>query len=93
MGGVHGHAAHVANSPSNLLALCRPCHDFTENEPLAARRLGWLVPHWQDAWSTPAKLVPIYGAGWWYLLDDLSYRVAPEAEVLAFLRRVEKDLV
>lgn len=90
---MHGHAAHVANSPENLLALCRSCHDFTEREPAEARLLGWLVPHWRDSWWTPAQLTPIYGRGWYYLLDDLSYRPAPDAEVSAFLRRVDTNVV
>lgn len=93
MGGVFGHAAHVANSASNLLALCRPCHDFTEDQPTEARRRGWLVPHWTDSWSAPVDITPIYGRGWYYLLDDLSYRFAPDAEVRAFLRRVDTEVV
>lgn len=93
MGGVHGDAAHHAHSPENLLALCRPCHDFTEDQPLQARALGWLVPHAYDPATTPALLVPIFGKEWWMLLEDASYMRASEATVRDFLRRVDTDSV
>lgn len=88
MGGVHGGAALHANSPANLLALCRVCHDRTEDQPEEMRRLGWLVPHYTDAWTTPAYLRLILGQAWWYLLPDLSYQRASDEDVAAFLRRV-----
>jgi hypothetical protein len=93
MGGTHGGAAQHANGPANLLALCRRCHDRTEDRPLDCRLLGWLVPHPYDSWLTPAYLRPIYGEGWWFLLPDLSYRVADEASVESFRRRVDTESV
>lgn len=76
MGGVHGAAARHSNSAPNLLALCRPCHNITEDEPTLARSWGWLVEHPLDSWTEPALIVPVYGRGWWYLEPDLTYRLA-----------------
>lgn len=93
MGGVHGGAALHANSPANLLALCRPCHDRTEDEPDAMRRLGWLVQHPYDAWSTPCRIKPIYGEAWWFLLPDLSYQRASVDDVESFRVRFKAESV
>jgi len=93
MGGSHGGAAHHANNPANLLALCRPCHDFTEDQPRAARAIGWLVQHAYDSWSTPALIVPIYGKGWYFLLPDATYGSASAEDTEAFLRRVDTESV
>ncbi|UGT65279.1 HNH endonuclease [Nocardia gipuzkoensis] len=32
------------NLPSNIVALCRPCHDWIESQRTAALKDGWLVP-------------------------------------------------
>ncbi len=93
MGGVFRDAAHAANSPANLMALCRPCHDWADANAQEARRRGWLVPHWRDAPVTPVQMYPIYGFGWWYLLQDLSYRMAPDEEVARHLALVAQEFV
>ena len=79
MGGVHGAARDLSDDPVNFLALCRwPCHAFTEHEPEAARRLGWVVPHPVDVSRVPAKLWTPQGYGWWRFryLDDGGPHVA-----------------
>jgi len=73
MGGVHGVAVAVAHSASNLLLLCGPCHRFTEDEPTAAQRLGWLVPHPTDPALVPAYLCTPNGVGWWLLDNNGDY--------------------
>jgi len=72
-GGVHGAAELVAHSASNLMLLCRNCHRFTEDEPAAARRLGWLVPHPTDPAMVPAYLRTVNGTGWWLLDNNGDY--------------------
>lgn len=96
MGGVHGVAASRAHAPSNLMALCLACHDFTEDQPLQARAVGWLVQHPIIPGLTPVRMTPIYGYGWYLLLDDLTYRLASDAEVrghAAHLAKLESPLV
>lgn len=44
---------------SNLIALCRPCHEHVETHRVESRRLGYSVPQWQD----PA-LVPVAHWRW-----------------------------
>ena len=85
MGGVSRAAAERANNPSNLLALCLGCHRFTEEEPAEARARGWLVPHPLTPAIIPARLVPIYGAGWYFLLGNLSYMPCVEHAALSTL--------
>lgn len=76
MGGVSGAAARRAHGASNLLALCIRCHAWTEDEPRAARAKGWLLPHPFHPEAVPALIVPIYGHGWYYLDDELTYRLS-----------------
>lgn len=77
-GGVHGAAAVVANSPGNLLALCRVCHDMTEqaDEWQACIGLGLRIPHLAgvDPREVPALLRTVNGYGWWQLTEDAGYR-------------------
>lgn len=73
MGGVHGVAATVSNSPPNLLAVCRPCHDRCDDQPVIARLSGWLVPHPTDPATVPALLHTVNGFGWWLLREDGGY--------------------
>lgn len=86
MGGVSGAAEARANNPANLLALCLACHRFTEEEPAQARGRGWVVPHPTSSPLIPAKIVPIYGAGWYHLLGDLSYLPCEEWKAQKILR-------
>jgi len=73
MGGVHGAAAHASNAASNLLALCRPCHDLTEDQPTLCRQRGWLVQHPSDPATAPAWLFTPNGYGRWLLDDEGDY--------------------
>lgn len=41
-----------ANSPSNLVLLCRPCHADIESRRDHAIAHGWLVPSWGDPAGT-----------------------------------------
>jgi hypothetical protein len=76
-GGVHRAAAVIANDVRNLLALCRPCHDGTED----AERwqecigLGWRIPKaHRDPLNVPALIHTVNGYGWWLLTEDGGYR-------------------
>lgn len=76
-GGVYGSAAHVANDVRNLLALCRTCHDRTEDAEHWAEviGLGWRIPKWvEDPLTVPAYLHTVQGEGWWLLTQDAGYR-------------------
>jgi hypothetical protein len=76
-GGVHGDAAQVANDVRNLLALCRPCHDRTEDaeEWHTCLAMGWRVlhSHQHDVRHVPALLHTPQGPGWWMLTDWAGY--------------------
>lgn len=76
-GGVHGEAAEIANDIRNLLALCRVCHDSTEQAEdwLACIGIGWRIPHLVDLdpREVPALLWTVNGPGWWLLTDDAGY--------------------
>ncbi|NEW33807.1 HNH endonuclease [Nocardia cyriacigeorgica] len=41
------------NAPSNLVAVCRPCHDWAESHRTRALADGWLIPSTGDPASTP----------------------------------------
>lgn len=78
MGGVHGAAAAVSNSPSNLLALCVRCHALTEEELEWAEEVGWRVPHPTVPAVKAALLYTVWGRDWFYLTHQLEYvRVLP----------------
>lgn len=77
MGGVHRQALEIAEDVRNKLALCRPCHDRTENaeEWQYCISVGWRVPHQADVdprW-VPALLHTANGYGWWRLHEDGGY--------------------
>lgn len=74
-GGVHGLAAAVANDVRNLLALCRRCHDTTEDGSTwrETQARGWRLTQWQEVHTTPALLHTVNGHGWWLLTDDGGY--------------------
>jgi hypothetical protein len=74
MGGVHGLAATVSNNVTNLLDLCRTCHDLTEAEPTLCESFGWLVKHPTDPAAVPALLYTVNGYGWWFLTEDAGYQ-------------------
>jgi hypothetical protein len=84
MGGVHGAAAAVSNAPPNLLALCRDiCHALTLSAIPECRRLGWLVDHPIDSWTTPACLTTVNGIGWYRLELDGTYTWVDPVEAKA----------
>jgi hypothetical protein len=79
-GGVHGSAAAVSNNPSNLLMLCRTCHDLTLNDAPACIKLGWVIERRASTMAryAPAKIHTVNGYGWWFLLPDGTYQWADE---------------
>lgn len=76
MGGVHSVAAHAANDPRNLLALCPACHDETEHAETwqLTEEVGWRIPKWvREPFAVPALLHTVNYAGQgWYLLGMLG---------------------
>lgn len=81
-GGVHGAAAAVSNNPSNLLMLCRPCHNMTLTTVHVGEciALGWVIERRSGALprDVPAKIHTVNGYGWWFLLPDGTYQWADE---------------
>ena len=63
MGGTRNPAIH---HPSNLVVLCRACHQWIELNRRVATEQGWLISK-NDPRS--ASSVPVYAFGAWYLLD------------------------
>jgi hypothetical protein len=77
MGGVSGQDAEDANDVRNLLALCRSCHDETENAATWRRceLLGWRLPAWVDnVHEVPARIHTVNGYAWWRLTNDAGYQ-------------------
>lgn len=77
MGGTYRVAADIANDVRNLLALCRACHDRTEqaDEWAFCIEVGWRVPRETEAdprW-VPALIHTVNGYGWWRLHEDGGY--------------------
>lgn len=76
-GGVHGKAVEVANSVRNLLALCRACHDRTEDadEWEECQALGWRISHQFDVdpREVPALIYTAQGQAWWQLTEDACF--------------------
>lgn len=72
MGGVHGPAAHAANSASNALALCSPCHRYVEAHPSDAYMCGWKIRD-SGPLDTPVLLCTRYGTGWFQLSPAGDY--------------------
>lgn len=75
-GGVHGVAADVSNNPSNLLMLCRLCHDRTLDDAAACIAIGWVIERRSGASprDVPARIHTVNGYGWWYLTEEGGYR-------------------
>jgi hypothetical protein len=76
-GGVSGEAEVLANSPPNLLALCRSCHDETEHHETweLTEGIGWRIPKFvTDPWSVPARIHTVNGYAWWQLTKEAGYR-------------------
>lgn len=57
---------------SNLLTLCRACHNTTEAHPVDARALGYRLDADQEPDQTPLWAFTVNGPGWWRLGDDGS---------------------
>jgi hypothetical protein len=63
-----GSKNHLANQPSNIIALCANANFLLEADPAFAelgRKLGWKLRNHE----TPTE-VPIFGHGGWWLLND-----------------------
>ncbi|NEW42757.1 HNH endonuclease [Nocardia cyriacigeorgica] len=43
------------NAPTNLVALCRSCHDWIESHRTRALADGWLIPSTGDPAATPVR--------------------------------------
>lgn len=65
----------ATNGLCNGLRLCLPCHDWVESNRAAGYELGLLLPAAADPALSPARLITVYGPGWW-LLDDTGGYVA-----------------
>lgn len=76
--GAGGSSDPAINLPSNLLAVCSPCHLAIERDRTVAREQGWLVRFEHD----PAKRhVWLAGRGYCYLNDDGSITEVDDEEV------------
>lgn len=95
-GGVHGAAADVSNSPPNLLALCRPCHDRTLANAAACISVGWVIERRSgvNPAEVPAQIHTVNGYGWWFLTAGGGYQWADELNLLdsyALIYKIEND--
>jgi hypothetical protein len=70
-GGRHGSARETSDRLSNLLHLCRVCHEWVHAHVAAAREAGWLL----DGREVPPQVALAYRGEPRYLADD--GRVAP----------------
>lgn len=77
--GCGGHSHHLhhrklrsqggGHEVSNILGLCRPCHDWAHQHPALARERGWIVKGSRDPREVPARIKTHHGVRWG-LLDD-----------------------
>lgn len=67
--GAGGTSDPAINLPSNLLALCAPCHLEVERDRDVAREQGWLVRNEHNPANRPVWLA---GRGYCFLTDDGS---------------------
>jgi len=74
MGGT-SRPAHLRRS--NLVTLCRRCHDRVEAHPEVARALGYRLDRHQDPEETAVWASSVLGAGWTHLWDDGSVALSP----------------
>jgi len=76
-GGRHGEAAVVNDRLSNLLAGCRPCHDWCHRNPKAAQAERWMLRNGDDPLVEP---VHYRRTSWRLLADDGTWELtsAPE---------------
>lgn len=65
--GAGGSSDPAINSPSNLLAVCAPCHLSIERDRSVSREQGWLVRFEHDPATTPCWLA---GRGFAFLTDS-----------------------
>ena len=47
------------NLPSNVVHLCRACHEWATTCPFEARRTGWVVPRGVGQQQGTASVVPL----------------------------------
>lgn len=75
MGGVHRAEAARVNHVTNLLRLCRTCHDRTEHADTwqECASMGWRLDRADDPAAVPALIHTVQGYGWWYLTSDGGY--------------------
>ena len=74
MGGRDGREEWI-NHHSNLVLLCRACHDYLEEHPIEARRTGYRLDHGQ----IPDQVAILAGDGVWYLLHGEDYKTPDSA--------------
>jgi len=68
MGGTSSLDIHL---PSNLIAVCRRCHDWIHQHPSWAIDAGFIVPATSVPWRTLVWIWHVnYAAPAWYHLDD-----------------------
>lgn len=64
--GMGGTSKPEIHQPANLLALCRDCHRWVEENRALALEQGWLIS--QHDTREPYE-IPIYAHGSWYLVN------------------------
>lgn len=79
MGGANARVEWI-NWVSNLLFLCRECHNFIEANPNMARAAGWMLSAHQDPEDV---LVYSDGDGLWYRLHGPQFYKDPLTGILA----------
>jgi 5-methylcytosine-specific restriction protein A len=76
MGGT-SRPAHLRRS--NLVTLCRRCHDRVEAHPMVARALGYRLDRGSDPEEVAVWAATLLGSGWTRLFDDGSLGLDPLA--------------
>ena len=54
------------HQPANMLALCRVCHRWVEDNRTVALEQGWLISQHD---TRPPYEIPVYVHGGWYLVN------------------------
>lgn len=69
--GMGGSSDPAIHHPSNLVSLCRPCHNYFEGNPTVARKLGWkLSGKFNTKAPETVAIVDLRDRSW--LLDDVD---------------------